>query len=111
LEPLGEGRNPFEEIKGWQAKKIWQPAMEHTPGVCHISGDKLHTIGKTKKRKLAVWASEKSDGDLHRLASRNAEDRELANSANENFFKDKRGNYQFISQRRDEDNEDDKLVG
>jgi hypothetical protein len=107
MDPLGEGRNPSEEIKGWMAKKIWQPALERTPGKCHISGDKLHVIGKTKKRKLTIWASEKSDGDLYKLANRTPEERELANSANDSLFKNKRGNYQVII----DDNDDDQLIG
>lgn len=109
MEPLGEGRNPSEEIKGWAAKKIWQPDLEHTAGKCHISGDKLHTIGRTKKKKLVIWASEKSDGDLYKLASREPEDRESSNRANEHLFRDKRGNYQVIPKKDNNDN--DELVG
>jgi len=85
MEPMGEGRNPPEEIKGWKTKKVWQEAEPHRPGKCHISGGKLHVIGKTKKKTLSVWASEKADGDLHKLASRSAKEKEEWNKKNENL--------------------------
>jgi len=85
VDPLGEGRNPSEEIKGWKSKKVWQDAETHTPGKCHISGDKLHVIAKTKKRGLSIWASAEADGDLFRLASRSAQDKALSNEKNENL--------------------------
>jgi hypothetical protein len=85
MEPLGEGRNPPEEIKGWKEKKVWQDAETHTPGKCHITGDKLHVIAKTKKRGLSVWASLDADGDLYKLASRSAKDKNDANEKNENL--------------------------
>ena len=109
MEPLGEGRNPSEEIKGWSAKKVWQPDLDHTACKCHISGDKLHTIGKTKKKKLVIWASEESDGDLYKLASRESEDKESSNESNKRLLKDGRGNYQVIPQK--DNNDDDELVG
>ena len=85
VDPLGEGRNPPEEIKGWKAKKAWQEPESRTPGKCHISGDKLHVIAKTKRRKITIWASEDSDGDLFRLASRTAEEKAESNKKNENL--------------------------
>jgi hypothetical protein len=83
MEPLGEGRNPSEEIKGWKEKKIWQDSEKHTPGKCHISKGKLHVIAKTKKRGLSIWASKEADGDLFKLASRSAEDKAKSNEKNE----------------------------
>lgn len=85
MDPLGEGRNPPEEIKGWKEKRGWQDPETHTPGKCHISGNKLHVIAKTKKRGLSVWASQDADGDLFRLASRSAKEKALSNEKNENL--------------------------
>ena len=85
MDPLGEGRNPPEEIKGLKSKKIWQEAETHTPGKCHISGKKLHVIAKSKKRGLSIWASTEADGDLFRLASRSAKEKALCNEKNENL--------------------------
>jgi hypothetical protein len=86
MDPMGEGRNPFEELKGWQGKQNWQPDEIHRPGKCHISGEKLHVIGRTKRKGLAIWASETADGDLYKYASRTAEEKKAANEANENLF-------------------------
>jgi hypothetical protein len=83
IDPMGEGRNPREELKGWNSKRDWQEAETHSPGKCHVSGDKLVVIGKTKKKGLSIWASEKSDGSLHTLATRTAEEKQAANEAND----------------------------
>lgn len=85
MEPMGEGRNPHEELKGWKSKKAWQEAEPHSPGKCHVSGGKLHVIGKTKKKSLSIWAAAEADGDLHLYASRSAEEKQKANEANENL--------------------------
>lgn len=82
---MGEGRNPSEEIKGWKSKKAWQDSEPHSPGKCRISGGKLHVIAKTKKKGLSVWASEKADGNLYKLASRSAKEKEDCNKKNENL--------------------------
>jgi hypothetical protein len=83
MEPMGEGRNPEEELKGWLNKKAWQADEKHTPGKCGISGGKLHVIAKTKKKGLSMWASVDADGDLFRLASRSAEEKQASNEDNE----------------------------
>lgn len=85
MEPMGEGRNPEEELKGWLAKQNWQPDEKHIPGKCHITGQKLHVIGKTKRKGLSIWASEGADGDLYKWASRSAADKQAANERNENL--------------------------
>jgi hypothetical protein len=76
--------NP-EIIWSSEEKKVWQDPETHTPGKCHISGDKLHVIAKTKKRGLSIWASKNADGDLFRLASRSAKEKALSNEKNENL--------------------------
>jgi len=83
MEPMGEGRNPEEELKGWMNRSAWQADERHIPGKCHIKGDKLHVIAKTKKKGLSIWASEKSDGDLYKLASRSDQEKQHWNENNE----------------------------
>ena len=80
---MGEGRNPPEELKGWKSKRDWQEAEVHSPGKCHVSGDKLVVVGKTKKKGLSIWASELSDGSLFALAARTTEEKQAANEAND----------------------------
>ena len=84
MDPLGEGRNPPEEVKGWKSKEHWQKDESHVPGKCHVSGKKLHVIGKTKKKGLSIWASE-ADGDLYKYAARSAAEKKASNDANENL--------------------------
>lgn len=83
MEPLGEGRNPPEEIKGWKEKKVWQEPENHTPGKCNITGEKLHVIAKTKRRGLSIWASLEADGDLYKYASRSSAEKKHWNENNE----------------------------
>lgn len=83
IDPMGEGRNPPEELKGWKSKRDWQEAEVHSPGKCHVSGDKLVVVGKTKKKGLSIWASELSDGSLLALAARTTEEKQAANEAND----------------------------
>lgn len=85
MDPMGEGRNPNEELKGWNSKDHWQKSEAHVAGKCHISGEKLHVIAKTKKKGLSIWASEDADGELYKYASRSAEEKQKANESNDNI--------------------------
>lgn len=66
---MGEGRNPEEELKGWEKKDSWLPherteiTSANTEKFCAIARPKapLYLIGYTDRKKLPVYASV-SDG-------------------------------------------------
>lgn len=60
---MGEGRNPEEELKGWEKKDAWLPperseiSSANTDKHCAVTRTPLYLIGFTDRKKLPIYAS------------------------------------------------------
>lgn len=70
--PMGEGRNPMEELKGWANRAAWKPSeISDAPAdkphmlkpnpKCAVSHTPLVEVARTARKDLPIFLSEADD--------------------------------------------------